>query len=116
MLLNASTSSADCKPPVICTVAEASVALSASATVAPLSITTAVEAPSPLASVHAVVPAVSVTTGGVSTAVILTVVVAGVLFTVPSLTTQLMVRLLSLPKLVGLWLLEANVTLSSTAW
>ena len=62
-------------------------------TVAPLSITTAVEAPSPLASVHPVVPPVSVTTGAVLTAVRLTVLVLAALSTVPSLTVKLMVRL-----------------------
>src|SRR5258706_13187297 len=62
LLVNASTSSAEARPLVICTVADCSVVLSASVTVAPLSITTAVEAPSPLASFQVVAPAVSVTT------------------------------------------------------
>ena len=55
-------------------------------------------------------------TGALSTAVMLIVLVAGVLFSVPSFTTQLMLRLVSAPKLVGFWLLEEYVTLSSTAW
>src|SRR5258708_40298502 len=63
LLVNGSRCWAEARPLVICTVADCSVVLSASVTVAPLSITTAVEAPSPLASFQVVAPAVSVTTG-----------------------------------------------------
>jgi Kef-type K+ transport system membrane component KefB len=55
-------------------------------------------------------------TGALSTAVMLIVLVAGVLLSVPSFTTQLMLRLVSAPKLVGFWLLEEYLTLSRTAW
>jgi hypothetical protein len=55
--------------------AEANAVLSGSLTVRPLSIATGVEGLVPDASVHTVVPLVSVTVGGVFTAVTLTVLV-----------------------------------------
>ena len=60
-------------------------------------------------------PDTPVITGASLTAVMLIVVVARLLLCGPSLTTQLMVRLVSVPKLVGLWLLEENVIDSSAA-
>ena len=58
----------------------------------------------------------AVTTGASSTAVMLSVLVAGVLFKAPSLAVQVMVRLVSLPKLVGLSLGEEKVIERSAAW
>src|SRR5271169_3067834 len=98
-------------PPLIDTVAEASVVLSTSLTVAPDDSVTAAPC-----SVYDAVAATLAMTGALSTAVMLIVLVAGVLFSVPSFTTQLMLRLVSAPKLVGFWLLEEYVTLSRTAW
>ena len=98
------------KPPAIETVAETSVALSASLTVNAGDSVTAGPACAKIA------PAATLLITGASlTAVMLIVVVARVLLSVPSLTAQLMLRLLSVPKLVGLWLLEENVTDSSAA-
>ena len=62
------------------------------------------------------VSAVTVNTGASLTAVMLDVVVAALLSTVPSLTFHVIVRLVSAPKLVGLWLVDEKITLSSTCW
>src|ERR1019366_4139314 len=98
----AASTSPDSNPPVIDTVAEASVVLSTSLTVAPDDSVTAAAC-----SVYDAVGATLLSTGALSTAVMLIV---------PSFTTQLMLRLVSAPKLVGFWLLEEYVTLSRTAW
>ena len=45
-----------------------------------------------------------------------TVLVAAVLFAVPSFAVQLMVRLVSVPKLVGLSLVEEKVIERSAVW
>ena len=66
-------------------------------------------------SVYDALAATLLRTGAASTAVIATVVVCAALDSVPSLTTQLMVRLVSAPKFVGL-LLDPYVTLSRTDW
>ena len=50
------------------------------------------------------------------TAVTFTVLVAAVLFEAPSLTVQVIVRLVSAPKLVGLSLVEEKVIDASAAW
>src|SRR5664279_322539 len=107
----AASTSPDSNPPVIDTVAEASVVLSTSLTFAPDDSVTAAAC-----SVYDAVGATLLSTGALSTAVMLIVLVAGVLLSVPSFTTQLMLRLVSAPKLVGFWLLEEYVTLSRTAW
>src|SRR5271169_1906330 len=98
-------------PPVIDTVAEASVVLSTSLTVAPDDSVTGAAC-----SVYDAVGATLLSTGALSTAVMLIVLVAGALFSVPSFTTQLMLRLVSAPKLVGFWLLEEYWTSSSNVW
>src|SRR5262245_64567298 len=91
LFVNASTSSPATKF-VTVTVAEASVVLSRSLTVRPLSITTGGLGPVPAASDQAVLPAVSTTTGSVSVGVMLTVLVLATLGRGPSLATTLMVR------------------------
>src|SRR5437879_904002 len=96
-------------PPVIDTVADVSVALSASLTVSPDDSVTAGPA-----SVYDALAATLPSTGAWSVAVMLTVVVAVVLLTVPSFATQLIVRVVSAPKLLGFWLLDEYATLSST--
>ena len=58
----------------------------------------------------------AVTTGASLTAVTATVLVAAVLFRAPSLTIQVTVRLVSVPKLVGLSLVEEKVIESSAVW
>ncbi len=58
----------------------------------------------------------AVTTGASSTAVMFTVLVAAVLFAVPSFDVQLMVRLVLAPKLVGLSLVEEKVIERSAVW
>src|SRR5258708_34495374 len=93
LLVNGSRCWAEARPLVICTVADCSVVLSASVTVAPLSITTAVEAPSPLASFQVVAPAVSVTTGRGSVGTRGRALVLTVLSSVPALAVELMGRL-----------------------
>src|SRR4051812_47166226 len=107
----ASVSPAKNVPPVIDTVADESVVLSASLTVSPDDSVTA-----GLAAAYDALAATLPSTGAWSVAVMLTVVVAVVLLTVPSFATQLIVRVLSAPKLVGFWLLDEYVTLSSTCW
>src|SRR6266571_1736190 len=109
--LAASVSPVKNVPPLIDTVADASVVLLTSLTVSHDDSVTA-----GLASVYDALAATLPSTGAWYTAVMLTVVVAVVLFKVPSFTTQLMLRLLSAPKLVGFWLLDEYVTLSSTCW
>ena len=79
------------KPVVMLTVAEASVLLSASATVIPLSTTTGVEV-TLLPSVKVVVPPLAVTMGESLTAATLTILVPALLSTLPSFTAKLMVR------------------------
>src|SRR4051794_35884836 len=97
--------------PVIDTVADARDELSTSLTVrADDSVTAA--PPSVYDALAATLPS----TGAWSAAVMLTVVVAVVLLSVPSFATQLMVRVVSAPKLVGFWLLDEYDTLSSACW
>src|SRR5271167_694466 len=98
-------------PPLIDTVAEASVVLSTSLTVAPDDSVTAAAC-----SVYDAVGATLLSTGALSTAVMLIVLLAGALLAVPLFTTQLTVRLASVPKSVGFWLLEEKVTDSSAVW
>src|SRR4051794_34091970 len=88
-------------PPVIDTVADESAVLSTSLTVRPDDSVTG-----GLAVGYDALAATLPNTGAWSVAVMLTVVVAVVLFRVPSLNTQLIVRLVSVPKLVGFWLLD----------
>src|SRR5664279_2951248 len=107
----AASTSPDSNPPVIDTVAEASVVLSTSLTVAPDDSVTAAAC-----SVYDAVGATLLSTGALSTAVMLIVLVAGALLAVPLFTTQLMLRLVSAPKSVGFRLLEEKVTDSSAAW
>ncbi len=58
----------------------------------------------------------AVTTGASLTAVMFTVLVAAVLLSVPSLAVQPIVRLVSVPKLVGLSLVEEKVIERSAVW
>src|SRR6266567_3214427 len=60
--------------------------------------------------------AVTVNTGASLTAVMLTAVVGVLLSSAPSLIFQAIIRLVSAPKLVGLWLVDEKITLSSTCW
>ncbi len=92
------------------TVAPVSVVLSTSLTVSKLS---SGMTPPPALKV-AVAP--TVTTGASSTAVMFSVLVAAVLFRAPSFTCQVIVRLVSVPKLVGLSLVEEKVIERSAAW
>ncbi len=97
------------KPPID-TVPLDKAVLSASLTVRPESSTTA----EPCAVKLTVAPAV--TTGASSTAVMVTVLAAAVLLSAPSFACQVMVRLVSLPKLVGLSLGEEKVIERSAVW
>ncbi len=58
----------------------------------------------------------AVTTGASLTAVTVTVLVSALLSRVPSFTCQVMVRLVSVPKLVGLSLVEEKVIDCSAVW
>ncbi len=98
------------KPVPIDTVALARFWLSASLTVRVEESATA----EPCSVKLTVVPAV--TTGASLTAVMFTVLAAAVLLSVPSLAVQPIVRLVSVPKLVGLSLAEEKVIERSAVW
>src|SRR5260370_26658 len=106
VFVNASTSPVR-KPLLIETFAEASVRLSTSLTVAADNSVTGVPDAGLLSTAVWGVPAATVLSpGAASCAVMVSVVVCVVLGSVPSLTTHVIVRLVSLPKLVGLVLVE----------
>src|SRR5215510_14486764 len=98
------------KPPAIATVAEVSVALSASLSVNAGDSVTAGPACAKIAAA-----ATLLRTGASLTAVMLIVVLARVLGSVPSFTAQLTLLPVSSPKFVGLWLFEENDTDASAA-